>query len=75
MLLIDTFTNFQISTLIMTFLTFCSADIFHSHTIHLLMLKIIPDILINRIKFIPAAVIITEIHFCLAVTVDAPAHA
>lgn len=59
----------------MAFLAFHSADVFHCYTIHFPRLIIVVEFFIDAVKLIAGAVIKVEVHFCLAVTVHAPAHA
>jgi len=59
-----------------TFLTLGSADLFHGNTVHLVILNIVVEFLVNAVKFITACIVlIIEINLGFAVTVDAPAHA
>ena len=58
----------------MTFLTFDSTNISDPYTIHFPGFEIIMEFFIDAVKFIAGTVIIIEIHFCLTVTINTPAH-
>ena len=61
--------------LVVTLLAFQSADILHGHAIHLTVLDIVMEFLVNAIEFVAGSAVAVELHFRLAVTVDTPAHA
>lgn len=71
---IDTFSYFRMTTLIMALLTFRAADIFYRNTIHFTRLQVFMELFVNAIEFIPISLAIRKIHFRSPVTVDAPAH-
>jgi hypothetical protein len=56
--------------LIVAFHTFCTADLFHGHTIHFLVLQVFVEFLVDAVELV-----IGELNFGFAVTVDTPAHA
>jgi archaellum biogenesis ATPase FlaH len=61
--------------LIVTFLAFEAANIFHGYAVHLTGFEIVMEFLVNAVEFIAAgAVIVIEVDFGFAVTVHAPTH-
>ena len=63
------------SALVVAFLTFRSSNILHRYTIHLACFDIVVEFLVNAIELITCTVVVVEINLCLAVAVNAPAHA
>ena len=60
----------------MAFLTLRTTDVLHRHTIHLTVLQVFMEFLINAVELV--AIVpgrIREIDLCRTVTVDTPAHA
>ena len=57
-------------SLIVTFLTFGSTNLFHSYTIQLLIFQIFVEFFVNAVEFV-----IGKLHFGFPVTVYTPAHA
>ena len=59
----------------MTFLTFCSADLFYCYAVHFTVPDIFMELLVNAVEFISiAGFLVVEIHFAFPVAVDTPAH-
>ncbi len=56
--------------LIVTFHTFSTADLFYSHAVHLFILQVLMEFLVDAVELI-----ISELNFSFPVTVDTPAHA
>lgn len=73
--IICTSSHSHICTLIMAFLALQSADIFHGHAIHFVILDIVMELFVNAVEFVTGAVRVIEIDLGLAVTVHAPTHA
>ena len=59
---------------IVTFLTFYTADITYSYTIHLAAFNVVMKFFINTIELVACAIVCIKIYFGFAVTIDAPAH-
>jgi hypothetical protein len=61
--------------LVVTFLTFQTANIFYGNAIHFTGPYIVVEFFVNAIEFVACAVIVIKIHLAFAVAVDTPAHA
>ena len=60
----------------MTFLAFCSANLFNCYAIEFVILDIIVELFVNAVEFVTRAFFrIVKINLCFPVAVDAPAHA
>ena len=59
----------------MALLALEATDILHAHGVHLAGFDIVVEFLVNAIELIALSAVVIELDLCLAVAVNAPAHA
>ena len=64
----------QLLQLVVTFLTFCTADMLHCYAIHFMIFQIFMEFFVDAIEFISGAIAV-EVNLCFPVAIDTPAHA